>query len=80
MRQGIKEKDIRDFEKYAKKLSEVIERIRKYKPEVNAFLSCGCTSDLNLMSCDFRMYNKGKDQQNLIVTSVEMIGFDGGDF
>ena len=31
MRQGIKEKDIRDFEKYAEKLRDVVDRIREYK-------------------------------------------------
>ena len=35
MIQGIKEKDIRDFEKYAKKLPDVMVRIVEYKPEVN---------------------------------------------
>lgn len=39
MRQGIREKDIRDFEKYANKLSNVLKRIKDYKPEANAYLA-----------------------------------------
>lgn len=76
MKQGIKEKDIRDFEKYAKKLSNIVERIREYKPEANAYLSCEI---LNLMSCDFRDF-KRSEQQDYVVTSVQMGQFDGGDW
>ena len=76
MQQGIKEKDIRDFEKYAQKLSDVLKRIREYRPEANAYLSCG---DLNLMSCDFREFDR-MEQTDYIVTSVSMCGFDGGDW
>ena len=47
MRQGIKEKDIRDFEKYANKLADVLKRIREYKTEANAYLA---EDTLNLMS------------------------------
>lgn len=32
MRKGIKEKDIRNFVKYANKLDEVIKRIQEYNP------------------------------------------------
>lgn len=78
MKQGIKEKDIRDFEKYAKKLSDVMCRIREYKPEANAFLACeGLSTVLNLMSddhCDYPKY----EQTGLIVAEINMIGFDGG--
>ena len=76
---GVKAKDIRDFEKYAKKLSDVLGRIREYKPEANAFLGCGLNSYLYLMSdyhCD---YARDK-QSDLIVTEIKMDGFDGGDF
>lgn len=78
MRQGIKEKDIRDFEKYAQKLSDVLKRIREYKPEANAFLACeGLSTVLNLMSDDHCDYRRD-EQQNLIVTEIYMEGFDGG--
>ena len=77
MRQGIKEKDIRDFEKYAKKLSDVVERNREYAPEANAYLAGD--SELNLMSCDFREYPR-MEQTDFIVTSVYMPSFDGGDW
>lgn len=76
MKQGIKEKDIRDFEKYAKKLSGVLAQIRAYKPEVNAYLAM---NDLNLMSDDFRQMDIDR-QQDFIVTTIHMEGFDGGDW
>lgn len=78
MRQGIKEKDIRDFEKYAQKLGDVMCRIRQYKPEANAFLACeGLSTILNLMSDDHCDYHRD-ERQNLIVTEIDMVGFDGG--
>lgn len=76
MTQGIKEKDIRDFEKYAKKLANVMKRIMKYNPEANGYLSC---DSLNLMSCNFHEIERC-DQQNFIVASIDMVGFDGGDW
>ena len=79
MRKGIKEKDIRDFEKYAQKLSDILSRIREYKPEANAFLVCGVSTYLCLMSDDHCDYYKD-EQQKLIVTEVAMPGFDGGDW
>lgn len=79
MTKGIKAKDIRDFEKYARKLSEVVERIREYKPEANAFLACGLSSYLCLMADDHCDYDRGKSR-DLIVAEVDMPGFDGGDW
>ena len=76
MRQGIKEKDIRDFEKYANKLADVLERIRKYKPEANAYLA---GNDLNLMSnASHDYYGHGHPEHS--VTCIYMNGFDGGDW
>lgn len=78
MRQGIKEKDIRDFEKYAQKLSAVMSRICEYKPEANAFLACeGRSTVLNLMADDHCDYPRN-EQQSLIVAEIDMVGFDGG--
>ena len=79
MRNGIKEKDIRDFEKYAKKLGDVLNRIREYKPEANAFLVGGVQTYLCLMSDDHCDYDRD-EQSELIVAEVDMIGFDGGDW
>lgn len=76
MKQGIREKDIRDFEKYAKKLSDVMVRIRRYAPEANARLAM---DDLNLMSRYCQNY-PSEVQQDFIVTSVKMEAFDGGDW
>lgn len=79
MTKGIKAKDIRDFEKYAKKLNDVVGRIREYKPEANAFLVCGVQTYLCLMSDDHCDYERGRGHE-FIVTEVDMMGFDGGDW
>lgn len=73
MVQGIKEKDIRDFEKYAKKLSDVVERVKEYNPEVSGFMNNG---SMCLMSGEWRqgIYNPTEK----CVTSVYMPSFDGG--
>jgi hypothetical protein len=39
MKCGIKEKDILDFEKYAKKIDEVMERILAYNPNAEIYLN-----------------------------------------
>jgi hypothetical protein len=39
MRCGIKEKDISDFEKYAKKLDEVMKRILQYNSNAEIYLN-----------------------------------------
>lgn len=73
MNQNIKEKDIRDFEKYAKKLSEVVERIREYNPNASGFMECDC---LCLMSDEWR----GRDcyPNDICATAINMPHFDGG--
>lgn len=76
MRQGIKEKDIRDFEKYANKLADVLKRIREYKPEANAYLA---EDTLNLMS-DKTHDEYGHKHPEYSVTSIYMNGFNGGDW
>ena len=76
MRQGIKEKDIKDFEKYAEKLSAVLKRIQEYQPKANAYLSM---NELNLMSDQHLEYSR-EEYQDFVVTSVIMPGFDGGDW
>ena len=76
MTQGIKERDIRDFEKYANKLVDVMRRIKQYKPEANAYLA---EDSLNLMSDVHHDWNANSCQEN-IVTTVYMPFFDGGDW
>ncbi len=76
MIQGIKEKDIRDFEKYAQKLSDTMKRIREYSPKANAFLAM---EELHLMSRCFQELEIN-EQQDFSVVSVHMEGFDGGDW
>jgi hypothetical protein len=47
MTKGIKEKDIRDFEKHARKLGEVIKRIREYKDNAHIYVT---PQQFNLMA------------------------------
>lgn len=79
MKNGIKAKDIRDFEKYANKLVDVLSRIREYKPEANAFLVCGVQTYLCLM-CDDHCDYPETESNNFVVMEVDMPGFDGGDW
>lgn len=72
MNQEIREKDIKDFEKYAKQLSNVVERIRKYCPEVNGFMEC---DSLNLM---YGYWDNVTEANDKCVTSVKMPHFDAG--
>ena len=76
MRQGIKEKDIRDFEKYANKLNDVICRIQEYNPNVNVYLAM---EDLCLMSGQSHD-DYGYKQQENIVTSVMITSANCGDW
>ena len=76
MRKGIKEKDIRDFEKYAKKLNDVICRIQEYNQDANVYLAM---EDLCLMSG--RSHDDyGYKQPENIVTSVIITSANGGDW
>ena len=76
MKQGIKEKDIRDFEKYANKLNDVICRIREYNPNANVYLAM---ENLCLMS-GFAHDDYGRKHQENIVTCVAITSADGGDW
>lgn len=74
MIQGIKAKDIRDFEKAVERLEEVLERIRQYKPMAYIYVT---PSQINLMS------DKNDEEfvnQDLIVTSGTIVPLDCGDW
>lgn len=74
MKQGIKAKDIRDFEKAVERLDEVLERILQYKPTAWIYVT---PSQLNLMS------DKNDEvfvNQDLIVTSKTIVNLDCGDW
>lgn len=74
MRQGIKEKDIRDFEKYANKLNDLMHRILEYNPKANIYLA---DDDLILMSGETHdeYYRPLRENE---VTSVYIINSNGG--
>lgn len=74
MKQGIKAKDIRDFEKAVERLEEVLERIQQYKPRAYIYVT---PSQINLMS-DHN--DEESTSQDLIVTSGTIVHLDCGDW
>ena len=77
MKNGIYEKDIRDFERYALKLAEVIERIREYKPEAYLYATPG---EFNLMSGVLEENASKTEEQELRVTNIFCRGLECGDW
>ena len=81
MNQGIKAKDIRDFEKAVEKLQRVMSRINEYKPEAMAFLDNGDTFQL-ISDADaydhYSDFGHSIEAGELVVTSVPVFGFGSG--
>ena len=77
MKNGVYEKDIRDFERYALKLAEVIERIREYKPEAYIYVTPG---EFNLMSGVSEEDASKDEEQAMKVTNIYCRGLDCGDW
>ncbi len=77
MRQGIKEKDIRDFEKYAQKLSDLIVRIREYCPDAQLYLAC---ESLHLMNGPSHGHPELGMEKGESVTDVLIKYTGGGDW
>lgn len=74
MKQGVKAKDIRDFEKAVERLEEVLKRIQQYKPRTYIYVT---PSQINLMS-DHN--DEEFVSQDLIVTSGTILHLDCGDW
>lgn len=77
MKLGIKAKDIRDFEKYVKKLDEVINRIREYKEEAYIYAT---PSYLNLMAYFVDNSRSIHVSVEPLVESVPLTSLDSGDW
>ncbi len=75
MKRGIKAKDIRDFEKYARKLSEVMERIVEYQPDARIFVT---PQQINLMAAFSEDCEETDD--GLCVTTVSCNYIESGDW
>lgn len=75
MRNGIKEKDIKDFEKYAQKLDDIMKRIQEYHPTTNYYLNM---DNLQLMS-DVPFDNNCRYNENAEVSSVWIRSASGGE-
>lgn len=74
MKQGIKAKDIRDFENAVERLNEVLKRILQYKSTAWIYVT---PSQLNLMS---DKNDEVSVNQDLIVTSRVILNLDCGDW
>lgn len=74
MKQGIKAKDIRDFEKAVKRLDKVLERIQQYKPRAYIYVT---PSQINLMS---EHNDEESVNQDLIVASGTIVPLECGDW
>lgn len=74
MRQGIKEKDVREFEKCCEKLNAVMERIRTYQPEACGYFA---ENSMNLMS-GVPQEGSGDSHPERTVKTVYMPNYDGG--
>lgn len=77
MTQGIKEKDVRDFEKYANKLNDVIIRIREYPPAARYYLA---NETLNLMNGPSHAHPDLGIEKGEVAASVLMKYTSGGDW
>lgn len=75
MRNGIKEKDIKDFEKYAQKLDDVMKRIQEYHPTANYYLNM---DNLQLMS-DVPFDDNCRYNEKAEVSSVWIRSASGGE-
>ena len=77
MKLGIKAKDIRNFEKYVKKLDEVINRIREYKEDAYIY----ATPDyLNLMAYFVDNSRSSRVSVEPLVVSAPLTSLDSGDW
>ena len=77
MKLGIKAKDIRDFEKYVKKLDEVIKRIKEYKEDAYIY----ATPDyLNLMAYFVDNSRSIRVSVDPLVVSAPLTSLDSGDW
>ena len=74
MKKGIKNKDIRDFEKYANKLNEVVERILEYNQNVEVFLNMD-----NLELHGGEVFADDEYSEENKVTSVWIANSSGGE-
>ena len=78
MKNGIKAKDIRDFNKCVEKLNGIMERIREYKPEAHIYATPG---SLNLMSgvLDGR-HSACEEQEQMMVVAANCAKLEAGDW
>lgn len=77
MTKGIKARDIRDFERHAKKLDEIIKRIRSYAPEAHIYVAC---DTMHLMSKSTLDCESKEKEQSYVVSDVCIEGMDCGDW
>lgn len=81
MTHGIKAKDIRDFEKCARKMNTILRRIAEYNPDVLLYVSGESTTSFNLHGFqEWKPDYIGGLTQNGVVTSVDVEYCDCGGY
>ncbi len=76
MKNGIKAKDIREFEKLTGKLAALISRIRETVPEANLYVA---GNEIYLCSGDTAELDY-EEQAKLVVATSPLMSIDGGDW
>lgn len=67
--QKINKRDISDFEKACKNLSNIIDRIKKYCPEATIYAT---PDQLNLMSCFWDDSESGQENSLVVSCPIQM--------
>lgn len=77
MAKGIRKRDIESFEKCARRMDQIMRRIREYNPEANLFVA---GFEMNLLTGDHLDVHDNRDRGELRVSSVIVTGCDAGDW
>lgn len=77
MAKGIRKRDIEAFERCAKRMDQIMRRIRKYNPEANLFVA---GFEMNLMTGDHLNVRDWEEREAMRVSSVNVTGCDAGDW
>ncbi len=80
MKKGIKNKDIRDFEKACQKIGDIMERIHEYQPDALLFVSGESWTDFNLTVGMAEAEENMHKRNESVVTSVIVPYADCGSF
>lgn len=77
MSKGIRKRDIEAFEKCAKRMDQIMRRIREYNPDANLFVA---GFQMNLMTGEHLDVSDWEERQAMNICSVSVTGCDAGDW